>query len=152
MMTGHRRYYIVAFLMGLPWFVALLIPPTTRDFLLSWRNWTHVRLVWYIETMLLFCLVSLATAATWRRWIISAVGWQRLWVAVALPFYGCVLFLCGVILLSHLLQIEKILHADNALLLFWGMLSTVFSAYVVVPMGWISQSVMQWAAGASSKR
>jgi len=138
-------YCGTAVVMGLVWYAALLVAPATRGFLLkSWSNWSHSLIVWRVESVPLLCLASFGVATTWRRWIVQARGWQHLFLGVVLPFYGCVLFLCGVIVVSHVefAQPFGIVHPENLGTLFWGLVTAMTSAHVVIPMGLLSQLVM----------
>ena len=154
-LPGHLRYSHIAFLMGLPWYIALLVPMWTRDFLLYGLidDRSGLSLVfWRVNSVILLCLTSLGVAVTCRRWIVNAKGWQNLFLGAALPFYGCTLFLVSVLLVGLLGEAMWIggelnlheLYDEYFIILPWGLMYTAFSVYVVIPMGCLSQVAMRW--------
>ena len=154
-LPGNLRYPHIAFLMGLLWYIALLVPMWTRDLLLYdfFEDRAGPSLVfWRVKSIILLCFTSLGVAVTCRRWIVNAKGWQNLFLGAVLPFYGCTLFLVSVLLVRLLGEAMWIgggsnlreLYDEYFVILPWGLMYTAFSAYVVIPMGCFSQVVMRW--------
>lgn len=130
------RYCSTAGALGIGWFVVLLLPGTTREWLLAatWRN--------------LGCLVvaSVLVAVACRRFIAQAetLG-DHLVRAVVIPYLGCVVFLS---LAAALMWAPTVLYGglanlhDTVSLYVMGLTATTFSFYVVVPYGLFCQYVM----------
>lgn len=92
-------FWIAAFLMGIPWFAAMLIPPSTRYFL------THKSadsfMLYPSELCFLMCCASLSVALAFRRQICRSRSIERiLGLGVSLPFVGGLLFTWYMIILG----------------------------------------------------
>ncbi len=78
-------YPIVAFLLGVIWYVGLLLPEVTRGWLLHFP----------IAHLLIMCVSSLLVALSARKLISRARGIMHVVLAVMLPVYGALLFTIG---------------------------------------------------------
>jgi hypothetical protein len=131
------RYCTTAAALGAGWFVVLLVPGMTRQWLLAdiGRN--------------LGCLAvaSVVIAVVCRGFIGGADSFGgRLLRAVVVPFLGCFVFLT---LWTALLWVPSLvlgglanLH-DTLSLYVMGLAATAISFYVVVPYGLVCQYVME---------
>ena len=130
------RYCSTAAALGCGWFLVLLIPRMTRDWLLAngLRN--------------LGCLVvaSVIVAVACRGFIARADTWgAHLVRAIVLPYVGCILFLS---LFAAMLWAQSILYGglanlhDTVSLYVMGLTATTVSFFVVIPYGLLCQYVM----------
>jgi len=147
---GRLRFYILAFILGVCWYAALLIPPGTRGFLV-FKDWHNFQLS-QPELLVIMCLTSVTVAILFRRLVVKAKHWwARLLLAVFVPLCGTILFTWGVIIFALLTgkpvapegarTIELVMFMG--IYAFYGLLFAVYAGYVVVPMGYLSQFVMQ---------
>jgi len=133
-------YPIVAFLLGVIWYVGLLLPEVTRGWLLHFP----------IAHLLIMCVSSLLVALSARKLISRARGIMHVVLAVMLPVYGALLFTIGsslfllaVTLLQHGVGWAFAQAHDFLVIPFWGLLATGAAYYVVFPLGLLSQIVMK---------
>lgn len=145
-------YVAVAALLGAGWFLVLLVPPVTREWLLAGRNQAglHVSL-----------LVASSVAVAWlfRGIIARAETWRAHLVrAATIPLAGCVIYLTlwNVWSLSRDAWRGYGLNLHDALVLYvWGLGSAVAAWYVMIPYGLLCQYVMnrkgQWSRRPGSR-
>lgn len=130
------RYVAAAAALGAGWFVVLLLPAMTRDWLLAapWRNGG------------LLVVSSVLVAVALRRFIASAeTTGQDLLRAVLMPLAGAVVYLtlCNAAIWAESLIRGGLANAHDTLSLYvMGLAATVLSCFVVVPYGWLCQTVM----------
>lgn len=127
-------YALTAALVGVLWYLALLIPLSTREQLAVGGLGRDP--VVYSWRLLLVCAVSVALALIFRRWIVSAsTPIQAAVRGLALPLVGTVLFSWG---------LARSVPPTNVLMTpVLGIWLVVYQAfYVVIPMGLVSQGVM----------
>ena len=134
------RYAATAGVLGVGWFVVLLVPGMTRGWLLEapWQN------------LLCLVLTSVIVAVLCRGYIEDAeTPWEHLIRAVVLPYVGCFAFLT---LWSALLWGRTLIYGglanlhDTVSLYAMGMTAAVVSCFVVVPYGFLCQYVMNAVA------
>jgi hypothetical protein len=137
------RYCVTAGVLGVGWFVVLLVPGITRGWLLEepWPN--------------LACLVatSVLVAVTCRRFIGQAATFgDHLVRATVVPYLGCFVFLS---LWAAMLWVRSLwmgglanLH-DTVSLYLMGMTGAAFSFFLVIPYGLLCQYVMSSVLGRS---
>ena len=134
------RYCSTAGGLGVGWFVVLLIPGMTREWLLAnkWQN--------------LGCLVvsSVIVAVVFRRFIGSAdTLWDYLVRATMIPYLGTFVFLS---LWTALLWTRTLLYGglanlhDTLSLYVMGMIAVTVSFFVVIPYGLLCQYIMNSVA------
>ena len=144
MKTPMLRYCLAAGTLGLGWFVVLLIPRITREWLLAgvFQN--------------LACLVvaSVIVAVPCRHFIGNADTLGDHFVRGAvIPYLGCFVFLT---LSSALLWIRSLLYGglanlhDTLSLYAMGFMGAVLSCFIVIPYGLFCQYVMYSVADESS--
>ena len=146
------RYLVAALLLGGLWFVGLLAAPSTAGFL-SVPEWWNFKLHWY-ELLPIMCLSSLALSLVFRRWIVkkqSLLG--RLLLGTLLPFAGAIIFIWFTILYACFtgrVEFTSNMYppiVELAALMFftalYGLLYALWAFYVVIPMGLVSQLVME---------
>ena len=130
------RYCSTAGGLGVGWFVVLLIPGMTREWLLADR-WQS-----------LACLVasSVLVAVAFRRFIGGAATLgEHLVRAAVVPYLGCLVFLS---LWAALLWARTLLYGglanlhDTLSLYVMGMTAATLSFFVVIPYGLLCQYVM----------
>ena len=133
-------YPIVAFLLGVIWYVGFLLPEVTRGWLLHFP----------IAHLLIMCVSSLLVALSARKLNSRARGIMHVVLAVMLPVYGALLFTIGsslvllaVTLLQHCVGWAIAQAHDFLVIPFWGLLATGAAYYVVLPLGLLSQIVMK---------
>jgi len=134
---------VTAGILGLGWFVVLLIPGLTREWLLSSAG------------MNIVCLsaASVFVALAFRRFIDSAETFaEHLLRAAVIPFVGCFVFLSlwNAAFWARTLLRGGLANIHDTLSLYaMGMLAAVGSFVVVIPYGLVCQYVM---SRASSRR
>jgi hypothetical protein len=134
------RYCSTAAALGVGWFLVLLIPRMTRDWLLA------------SVPQNLACLVaaSIIVAVACRRFILRAdtLG-AHLVRATVIPYLGCLVFLSLTALIiwtrSFLSGGLANMH-DTVSLYVMGLTATTVSMFVVVPYGLLCQYVMSSAS------
>jgi hypothetical protein len=137
------RFVATAAALGAGWFVVLLVPGVTREWLLA--GWLPS----------LACLVaaSVLVALPARRWIARAETFgARLLRAVLVPAAGCVLYLTLWAALAGLRGLAggETLNAHDLLSLYaTGLAAAAASFWVVVPYGYLCQVAMEGRARAA---
>jgi hypothetical protein len=138
-MTPHLQYISVAFLLGMLWCAALMVPDVTRNVLLSDHS---------AASALLLCGVSTIVATVFRRAIAKArSGWRFVLLALGLPFVGAALWFLSATLINWLIGPhdapiwDVAVMAVSALPIALGAVA-LSAYYVVIPMGVLSQYVM----------
>jgi hypothetical protein len=130
------RYCLTASLLGSGWFLVLMVPRITREWLLGdiWRN--------------LMCLViaSVLAAIVCRGFIRRAETFgDHLIRAALVPYFGCFTFLSlwAALLWTQSLLYGGLANAHDTLSLFaMGMTAAAVSFFVVIPYGLLCQYVM----------
>ncbi|MCM3880511.1 MAG: hypothetical protein ND807_10430 [Vicinamibacterales bacterium] len=141
-MIPTLKYCATAAALGIGWFLVLLLPSMSREWLLADIGPN------------LACLVaaSVIVAVGFRRYIGSAetIG-SHLVRAIALPYVGCFVFLS---LWAALMWTRSLLRGglanlhDTLSLYVMGLMATALSFYIVIPYGWLCQYVMTTVANA----
>jgi hypothetical protein len=142
------RYVSAAAMLGVGWFVVLLVPKTTREFLLqdAARN------------LAFLAIASVIIAVAFRKFIAAAETFGGDLVrALILPYAGTVVYLS---LVAGAIWTEQLLFGglanlhDTLSLYAMGLVAAILACLVVVPYGLLCQYVMRSAAerggGASS--
>ena len=147
-MIPHPQYIGVAFLLGLLWCAALMVPEVTRDVMLADRP---------TISALLLCAVSAIVATVFRRAISRArTGWRFAALALGLPFVGAALWFLSATLINWLIgpcdapMWDVAVTAVTVLPFALGAVA-VSAYYVVIPMGVFSQYVMHRLARSERK-
>ncbi len=138
------RYGLTAAALGVGWFIFLLVPRITREFLLAD---SLPNLAWLI-------VASVIVALACRRFIDRAdtLG-DHLLRAAVIPYLGCVVFLT---LVAASLWARSFLFGglanlhDTASLYVMGLTATTLSLFVVVPYGLLCQYVMNSISGSAA--
>jgi hypothetical protein len=138
-------YLAVAALLGVVWFGALLIPSNTRLLLLDtdwWNLSTNPRLL-----VSIMVITSTAVAFLFRGPVTRATGRRHVVLAVTLPFLGASIFWALLIAVAGISGHREAHGVISASVLFVSVLPSVWlnaamAAYVVVPLGFLSQFVM----------
>jgi len=138
-MTPNAQYVGVAFLLGMLWCAALMVPAVTRNVMLA----DHP-----VLSALLLSAVSAIVAVAFRRSIAKGrAGWRFAVLALGLPFVGAALWFLSATLINWLIGPrdapiwEVAVAAVSVLPLALGAVA-VSAYYVVIPMGVLSQYVM----------
>jgi len=123
--------------LGLGWYLVLQVPSTTRGFLAGIGQPTSA---------LLLCLVRILVATALRRFIANSDN--DLWLTVVGPYSGAVLFgLATAVTLWVWNGFRSLNYFDLFVLLpFWSLLAAVWCCLLVLPMGYLAQRTMRWAA------
>lgn len=129
-------YYLVAAALGSGWFVVLLVPEMTGNWLRESPGWSIAPLI----------LGSVLTAHFFRKWILGAERFRdQILRAVILPYLGCLIYitLLNLSFAGYALISSSRLNVHNGLVLYyWGPLSAIFGFYVIVPYGLVCQLVL----------
>ena len=117
----------------------MLIPSTSRGWLLEGGNW--------YSHMACLVLAGVAIAGIFRQYIISSDGlWDQIVRAAILPIIGSFLYLVLLVTTWWIKQFTvgglTNLH-DSLSAIFFGLLTTLFSFYVVIPYGMFCQYVLE---------
>ena len=135
-------YFATAALLGAGWFVVLLLPPWTREWLLSDRQ----RVAWHVAML---AVAGVLVAKFFRRYIDSANGaGQHLQRALLLPYTGCLVYLAS---WNVFTWCQDVAHRSphqvhDMLVLFpWGFMYALAACFVVIPYGLLCQHAMQRA-------
>ena len=135
MMKSALQYYGGAALLNACWYPVLLLPLQLREALYALELTVP-------EKILLLELAGLSTAAVFRNAIIGARGLNCLVLGAILPFFGMLVFV--VAMLMYMGVQGRLGGGDIGLSLVYGPVFTLMGAWVVVPMGIISEFVMRW--------
>lgn len=138
-MRTRVRYLMAALLLGVAWWLALLIPEATRNVLLSSYPPLHFALL---------CAVSVVLAIVFRGPIAKAsASWRFILLSLFLPFVGAAFFIWLASFAGWLLGGSDIPFWVAALMWIYLMpiqLGAIGYAayYVIIPMGLLSQYTM----------
>jgi hypothetical protein len=139
------RYCFTAAALGVGWFLVLLVPRITRE--------------WLVANILqnLGCLMvaSIIVAVACRRFILRAdtLG-AHLIRATVMPYFGCIVFLS---LTAAILWVRSFLFGglanlhDTVSLYVMGLTATTVSLFVVIPYGLLCQYVMNSVSTSSAE-
>jgi hypothetical protein len=138
------RYCSTAAVLGLGWFVVLLVPGMTRDWLLAKVP----------QNVVCLALASVIVAVLCRRFIERAdTPWENVIRATVIPYLGCFVFLT---LSAAMLWMRSLLYGglanlhDTVSLYVMGMAAAAISFFVVIPYGLFCQYVMHWVSPSSA--
>jgi hypothetical protein len=130
------RYCSTAAALGGGWFLVLLIPRITREWLLA-----NV-----LQNLACLVVASVIVAVACRGFIDRADTWgAHLVRAMVIPYFGCIIFLS---LSAAILWARSILYGglanlhDTVSLYVMGLTATTVSLFVVIPYGLLCQYVM----------
>lgn len=130
------RYCSAAAALGAGWFLVLLIPGMTREFLLG-----NV-----LQNLVCLIVASVIVAIACREFIDRAETWgAHLVRATVIPYFGCVIFLS---LYAAMLWARSLLYGglanlhDTVSLYVMGLIAATLSFFVVIPYGLLCQYVM----------
>jgi hypothetical protein len=134
------KYCAVAAALGCGWFLVLLVPAITREWLLAdiFQN--------------VGCLVvaSIIVALLVRKFISSAETFsENLLRATVIPYLGCLLYIS---FSAGLLWLDTFLYGglanvhDTLSLYVMGLTAAAVSFFVVVPYGLLCQYAMKWVS------
>jgi hypothetical protein len=136
------KYCATAGALGIGWFVVLLLPGITREWLLADA----------FENLGCLVVASVIVALICRRFIMSADTFgNHLVRAAVVPYLGCVVYLS---LWAALLWIRYFVYGglanlhDTVSLYVMGLTATTVSFLVVVPYGLLCQYVMKSVSNA----
>ena len=141
MKAANWKYFLTAGALGLGWFVVLLIPSITRNWL---ADNTLLNLVFLI-------IASVLIARLGRKYIGRAETFGgHFWRAALLPYLGTIIFLTlwnvqiwgKTVLFGGLANLH-----DTFSLYYMGLISVTVSLYVVIPYGLFCQYTMQRVSG-----
>jgi len=129
------RYYGTALLLGLGWCAILLIPDTTRAWLLTSGD--------SLMNLLALLATSVVTARIFRRWITTARSRRaNLLRALLIPWAGCVIYLTvynGYAGAMDFLNTGRVNVHDSVVLYYWGFVYVLLVGYVVFPYSFLCQ-------------
>jgi hypothetical protein len=131
-------YAFTAAALGAGWFLVLLVPPATREWLVA--N--------IAQNLACLMVASVVVAVACRRYILGAGSRSgHALRAVALPYLGCLVFLTltAAVLWTRSLVQGGLANVHDTLSLYaMGLTATTTSLYVVVPYGLLCQYAMSW--------
>ncbi len=133
------RYYGTALALGFGWFAVLLIPSTTRGWILNGPGGAFATLVALV-------ISSLLTSYIFKRWIVSASSFRdNLLRAVPIPYVGCVIYLTLYNVFAGSIDFANVgrvnVH-DSVVLYYWGLLYAALAAYVIIPYSFFCQWIL----------
>jgi hypothetical protein len=136
------RYVTAAAALGLVWFGVLHLARLPREFLAASGR---------VRGALLLILASVLVALTLRRWIAHAEHDVRM--TLVGPYWGTLLFAVGSAATTWVAQGFRALNYTDLFLLLplWALLTSLWLFWLVLPMGYLCQRVMRWAAGAGDR-
>ena len=155
MKHAKAKYFVSAGTLGVIWFLVLLIPLATREVLLPQETRT---LEFLAVRVFLVAVTSVILAVAFKRFIVRTQDvWLSSLVSLVLPLVGTLIFV--------LVEFLTLLSRENLLRVGWEQLMQIlfvrlimsvpigihYAFYVMVPMGFISQYVMN-RAGRSDGR
>ena len=133
-------YYMLAAILGAGWFLVLLVPPWTRQWLIG-----EPRMVgWTMGEMM---LTSVIVAATFRRAIQTSDTWgAHVLRALTIPYAGCLIYLtvwnlrvwARTLLFGGLANLH-----DSIAVYYWGTFYALIACFVVVPYGLVCQVALK---------
>lgn len=143
------RYYVTATALGAGWFIVLLIPAWTRQWLLGDRQ----IVAWHVAGL---ALSSFLVAYAFKRWIGTADSFaSHLRRAAILPYAGCLAYLTLFNIFIWLKQIfvGGLTNLYETLILYpWGLSYALIACFVVIPYGLLCQILMSRALAAAVAR
>jgi hypothetical protein len=137
MTSAQVKYYAVAAVVSLLWWVLLQLAPNMREIL----GGPGVLEVSSAVQLALFAAAGLVTAFLFRRAISKACGARSVVLGVALPFVAAEAF-CVLLVTYH----SVIGTSDTWHAVIWGPIMAAGAFYVVIPLGVATQYIMQWVA------
>lgn len=138
------RYSLTAGVLGVGWFVVLLVPGITRNWLLENPGQNLVCLVVTSVVMAVACRRYVARAYTFREHLVRAT---------VLPYAGCFLFLSFWAAMPWVQSLwrDSLANIHDTLSLYgMGMTAAVVSFFVVIPYGLLCQYAMHAASRAAA--
>jgi hypothetical protein len=135
------RYGLTAAALGVGWFILLLIPRITREWLLAD----------ILQNLACLIVASVIVAVACRGFIDRAetLG-DHLVRATVIPYLGCVVFLSldAAILWAHSFLYGGLANLHDTVSLYvMGLTATTVSLFVVIPYGLLCQYVMNSISG-----
>ena len=138
------RYGLTAAALGVGWFILLLVPRITREWLLAD----------ILQNLGCLIVASVIVAVACRRFIDGAetLG-EHLLRAAVIPYLGCIVFLS---LIAAILWARSFVFGglanlhDTVSLYVMGLTATTLSLFVVVPYGLLCQYVMNSISGSTA--
>lgn len=141
-MPPKVKYYATAALMGIGWFLVLLIPPATRGWLLMVLAPYHLAFL---------VIASVMVALLFRRSISTAdTILKHLVCGCVIPYVGCVFYVTifNLFMLQGVIRGAPVIRWDQFVAYYVLGLFVAFKAYfVVLPFGILSQYIMHKVAG-----
>jgi hypothetical protein len=130
------RYWSTAAALGVGWFLVLLIPRITREWLLAE----------ILQNLVCLVVASVVVAVVCRGFIRRAdtLG-AHLVRAAVIPYVGCIVFLslCAVTIWARSFWNGGLANLHDTLSLYvMGLTATTVSVFVVIPYGLLCQYVM----------
>ena len=135
-------YYGAAVLVSACWYPALRLAPQLREAMEALELGTH-------ELIGMLVIAGVATAALFRKRITCASGLKSLSLGALLPFLAMLLFVSSMLLYKGIRGRHG--GGDVPAALAYAPVFTLMGAYVVVPMGILSQFVMRWVGSRSDR-
>ena len=130
------KYYVTAGALGIGWFVVLLVPSVTREWLLAD----------ILQNLGCLVVASIIVALAARRFISNADTFgEHLLRATEIPYLGCLVYLS---LSAGLLWLQTFLYGglanvhDTLSLYVIGLSAAAISFFVVIPYGLLCQYAM----------
>jgi hypothetical protein len=139
------KYHSTAAVLGIGWFLVLLIPEGTRGWLLKFIQ----GLAPYHLSVLV--LSSVIVAFIFRRAIVAAnIILKHLTCGCVIPYVGCIVYLTiiTVFLYERKLSVRDV-HDALGIYLF-GIIFALRSFFVVLPFGIVSQYIMNKVAASAN--
>lgn len=130
------KYYVTTGALGIGWFVVLLVPSVTREWLLAD----------ILQNLGCLVVASIIVALAARRFISNADTFgEHLLRATVIPYLGCLVYLS---LSAGLLWLQTFLYGglanvhDTLSLYVMGLSAAAISFFVVIPYGLLCQYAM----------
>ncbi len=139
---GKMRFYATALTLGFGWFAVLLIPQSTRGWILGGGGGPGA----ILANLSAVPISSLLTAFIFRSWIASArsLGGNVL-RAISLPYAGCLIYLSFYNVYAgsvDYVNVGRINVHDSFVLYYWGLMYTALASYVIVPYSFFCQWIL----------
>ena len=141
MKTAPLEYFGGAALLSACWYPVLLIPPDLREALSALELSAP-------ESILLLGVGGVTISAVFRKAIIEARGLKCVALGALLPFVAMLVFVVAMLLYKGVQG--GLGGGDIPSAFIYGTLFTLTGAYVVAPMGIVSELAMRWLGRRSS--